>query len=502
MRDGRAIPELADAEAIRSAWADIVAAAERHNEPGVFTALVGYEFTSPPDMQNLHRNVIFRAGRVPEVPFSSLDSQNPEDLWAWLDARRAEGIEALAIPHNSNGSNGQMFKLTDWAGDPLDAAYADTRMRNEPVVEITQIKGTSETHPILSPNDEWAGFQIFPYRIASTLPSEPRGSYVRDALLNGLEMEESGGFNPFRFGFIGSSDTHSAGGDFEEWSSWSKNSAREGSPPQRGASPPAPAGRGGEQPPASLGARASVDATRTLFGSAGLAAVWAEENTRASIFDALRRKEIFATRGPRIRVRFFGGFALAEGLADDPDAVAKAYAAGVPMGGDLVAGAAGAGAPRFLLWALRDARSAPLQRLQVVKGWVEDGEGRERVYDVACSEGTAPDAATHRCPDNGAGVDLADCSITEGVGAEELRTMWTDPDFDPARRAFYYLRAIENPTCRWLAWDAVRAGVAPDPDLEPVIQERGWSSPIWYAPADGTAPGAAAGSAGAAGGGR
>ncbi len=313
------------------------------------------------------------------------------------------------------------------------------------------------------------------------------GSYVREALLHGIELEEKGGFNPFRFGFIGASDTHVAGGPFEESNYWSKAGAMDGTPQQRGSVPLDEPLENGER---------YADVYYHLWGSAGLAGAWAEENTRDSIFDALRRKETFATSGPRIRVRFFGGFALPDGLADDADAVAKAYAAGVAMGSDLVGsagasatglggggGATGGKGPSFLVWAMRDPKSAPLQRLQVVKGWVEDGKGQERVYDVACSDGLTPDPTTHRCPDNGATVDLATCKITDGKGAAELRTMWSDPVFDASRRAFYYTRVIENPTCRWSTWDAIRAGVAPNPKLEPTIQERAWSSPIWYVPA-------------------
>jgi hypothetical protein len=496
MAAGEPLPELYDHDVMRTAWSEIVASAERNNQPGRFTTFAGYEYTSAPDMQNLHRNVIFRSSNVPEAPFTALDSQNPEDLWAWLDARRAEGIEALAIPHNSNGSNGQMFKLADWAGNPFDAGYADLRLRNEPLVEITQVKGTSETHPIVSPNDEWAGFQIFPLRIATRIKSDVPGSYVREALLHGIELEEREGINPFKVGFIGSSDTHVAGGPFEESNYWSKAGAMDGTPQQRGSVPLSAAsatGAGSATPqPGQPGTGDLPDADGDgyadsyyhLWGSAGLAAVWAEENTRDAIYDALRRKETFATSGPRIRVRFFGGFALPDGLADDADAVAKAYASGVAMGGDLAApSGGGARAPQFLLWALRDAKSAALQRLQVVKGWVENGKGQELVYDVACSDGLAPDPATHRCPDNGATVELATCKITEGKGAGELRAVWTDPSFDASQRAFYYLRVLENPTCRWSTWDAIRAGVEPRKDLPPTIQERAWSSPIWYVPA-------------------
>jgi hypothetical protein len=472
LRTGQRLPELDVPEVGRTAWQDIVAAAERHYEPGRFTTLVGYEYTSPPESQNLHRNVIFRGNRVPDLPFTSLDSQNPEELWAWLDARRAEGIEALAIPHNSNGSNGQMFRLAKFEGGPFDADYAALRMRNEPLVEITQVKGTSDTHPMLSPNDEWAEFEIFPYRIATNIPSDVPGSYVREALLHGLEYEEREGFNPFRFGLIGSSDTHNGGSPVEEDNYFSKVGALDATPQRRGSVP--------LDQPLPDGSR-YADVYYDLWGAAGLAGVWAEQNTRESIYDALRRKETFATTGPRIRLRFFGGFSFPDGLVEDRDMVAKAYQSGVPMGGEL-SGAPPGGAPRFLLWATRDANSAALQRLQVVKGWVVDGKAQERVYDVACSDGGTPDPSTHRCPDNGASVNVADCSLTEGVGAAELRTLWTDPDFDASQRALYYVRVLENPTCRWSTWDAVRAGVDPAPGLPATIQERAWSSPIWYAP--------------------
>jgi hypothetical protein len=473
LRLGKKLPELDVPEVGQSAWQEMVAAAERHYEPGKFTTFVGYEYTSPPESQNLHRNVIFRGTRVPELPFSSLDSQNPEELWAWLDARRAEGIEALAIPHNSNGSNGQMFKLAKFEGGAFDADYAALRMRNEPLVEITQVKGTSDTHPMLSPNDEWADFEIFPYRIATNIPSDVPGSYVREALLHGLEYEEAEGFNPFHFGLIGASDTHNAAGPVEEDNYFSKIGSLDATPQRRGSVPlDEPLADGSEY----------ADTYYDLWGASGLAGVWAEENTRESLYDALRRKETFATSGPRMRVRFFGGFSFPDGLADDREMVAKAYESGVPMGGELAGGSGTNGAPRFLVWATRDPNSAALQRLQVVKGWIQDGKAQERVYDVACSDGGTPDATTHRCPDNGAAVDLADCSVSEGLGAAELRTLWTDPDFDRTRRALYYVRVLENPTCRWSTWDAIRAGVEPAPGLPTTIQERAWSSPTWYTP--------------------
>ena len=458
-----------DPDVVRSAWRETVEAAERHNDPGRFTTFVGYEFTGSPENQNLHRNVIFRGSAVPELPFSRLDSFNPEELWAWMDRNREAGIEALAIPHNSNGSNGLMFRLATYAGDPLDAAYAETRNRNEPLVEITQTKGTSDTHPALSPNDEWADFEIWSYRIGGgTTPSQPDGSYVRQAYLNGLRLEEESGFNPFRFGLVGATDNHAASGAPSESDFFTAGGA-----PQVGSSIPF-------DPPRADGRLYSESPLGALRGASGLTGVWAEENTRDAIFDAFRRKETFATTGPRMRVRFFAGYDYPDDLADDPDLVARAYAGGVAMGGELAA--PGDRVPRFLAWATRDPSSAPLQRLQVVKGWVDGGEAREQVYDAACSDGLAVDPETHRCPDNGATVDLADCGFSEDAGAAELRTLWTDPDFDPAQRAVYYVRVLENPSCRWSTWDAIRAGVEPRPDLPATIQERAWSSPIWVAP--------------------
>ncbi len=460
---------LLDLNVVRSAWRETIAAAERHNDPGRFTTFIAYEFTGSPENQNLHRNVIFRGSAAPEVPFSRLDSFNPEELWAWMDRNREAGIEALAIPHNSNGSNGLMFRLATYAGEPLDAAYVETRTRNEPLVEITQTKGTSDTHPALSPNDEWADFEIWSYRIGGgTTPSQPSGSYVREAYLNGLRLEEERGINPFRFGLVGATDNHAGSGAHTESDYFTA-----GGRPQRGSSIPF-------DPPRPDGSLYSASPLGAIRGASGLTGVWAEENTRDSIYDAFRRKETFATTGPRIRLRFFAGYDYPDDLADDPDLVAAAYANGVAMGGELVA--SGRRVPQFLVWASRDPASNPLARLQVIKGWVEDGEAHERVYDVACSDGASVDPETHRCPDSGATVDLDTCAARDGVGDAELRTLWTDPDFDATQRALYYVRVLENPSCRWSTWEAVRAGVEPRPDLPATIQERAWSSPIWVTP--------------------
>ncbi|MDZ7782526.1 MAG: DUF3604 domain-containing protein [Halioglobus sp.] len=473
----------------RSAWLDTIRAANDAYTPGRFTTFAAFEYTtSSDDRGNLHRNVIFRdTERLPAVPFSRFNSQDPEGLWRWMDRLRARGVESLAIPHNSNGSNGQMFKLTDWSDAPFDDDYSTRRRRNEPLVEITQVKGTSETHPLLSRNDEWADFEIAPYRVATKLYSEPAGSYVRNAYLRGLQVQAGGVANPYKFGLIGSSDTHTGANSLQERTFFSKAGMLDGTAQLRG-SIPASFLYGTVLKfldPSSLrevdGKTYLATSSFEYWSASGLAGVWAEENTRAAIYDAFRRKETFATSGPRIKVRFFAGYNFDKALLDSPSLTATAYRTGVTMGSDLAPDKGRA--PTFLVWALADPLAAPLQRVQVIKGYLEDGGHRERVYDVACSDGHAVDPATRRCPDNGAAVNLADCSITADVGAPELKTLWRDPDFRPGQEAFYYVRVLQNPTCRWSTWDAVRAGERPRPDLPATIQERAWSSPIWYRPA-------------------
>ncbi len=478
----------------RDAWADTVRAAEEHNDPGKFTTFVGYEYTSSTnDRGNLHRNVIFRgADKLPAMPFSRFHSQNPEGLWDWLDGLRDQGIEALAIPHNSNGSNGQMFKMVDWARNAMDDDYTKQRIRNEPLIELTQVKGTSETHPLLSPNDEWADFEIAPYRVATVLYSEPSGSYAREALLNGLVWQERGITNPYKFGFVAASDTHVAAMSDDESNFFMKVGLLDSTAELRGSVPlsqetrdalgPAP-GEGGSDSLLTLkevDGKEFVDGAQITFGASGFAAVWAEENTRDAIYNAFRRKETFATSGTRIKVRFFGSYDFDNALLSDKNVVARAYAEGVSMGSDLLAEKEKV--PTFVVWAVQDPMSAPLQRLQIIKGWVDNGDHNEEVYDVACSDGNEVDPDTHRCPDNGAKVNLEDCSISTDVGAAELKASWTDPDYNPQHHAFYYVRVLENPTCRWSTWDALRAGTTPRSDYPLTIQERAWTSPIWLIP--------------------
>ncbi len=478
MQANKVPKEFSDPSIAGRAWREVQDAAEHNNDPGRFTTLVGYEFTSAPDGRNLHRNVIFRTAKVPGLPFTANNSRNPEDLWRTMDGWRARGIEALAIPHNSNGSDGLMFQTTKFDGSPMDKAYADLRRRNEPLAEITQIKGTSETHPSLSPNDEWSNFEIMESYIGSNkMITKFAGGYVREALKDGILMQETHGFNPYKMGFIGSSDTHNAApGSVEERNFFSKVGREDATPELRGSVPPG--GARTWDPKAPL--PGANTARFQSWGASGLAAVWAEENSRDAIYAALRRKETFATSGPRIKVRFFAGYDFPADLTRRHDIVTQAYAHGVTMGGDLLPSRGRA--PQFLVWGVRDPNSGYLQRAQIVKGWVENGQAKERVFDVACSDHLPLDKTAWRCPNNGAKVDVATCATERFKGDVELRTVWTDPTFNPKQRAFYYVRVLENPSCRWSTWDALRNGTPPNPKLAATIEERAWSSPIWYEP--------------------
>ena len=501
----------------RTAWKDVIQSAQRHNDPGNFTTFVAYEFTAsttrsantqgssalgclftgngcgfdgtPPfENANLHRNVIYKGNKFTVEPFTRLKSVNPENLWSWMDDLRDRGVDTLAIPHNSNGSNGQMFEMENWEGLPISTQYAEFRMRNEPIVEMTQVKGTSETHPILSPDDEWADFEIMWQRIGNSAYSRPFGSYVRQAYLDGLGMDEEGRGNPYKFGMVGASDTHTGAISDDESDFHSKIGIFDGTPVGRGSVPISDEQvetlTGGQDIRQlsfkKIGGRNFNNTIFNTWGASGLAAVWAEENTRDSIFDAFRRKETYATSGSRIKLRFFGGYDLDEIILSSEDLIKEAYKKGVPMGQDIAASKGKA--PSFLIWAMRDKNAAPLQRVQIIKGWVEKNTGRpfEEVIDVACSDGLTPDPLTKRCPDNEALVDISDCSISSDRGANEIKTIWTDDSFDSSVKSFYYVRVLENPSCRWSTWDAIKNGTKPREDLQPTIQERAWSSPIWY----------------------
>ena len=480
----------------KSAWADVARSANEHNDPGNFTTFIGYEFTTSTDIEggNLHRNVIFESSKASIRPWTRIDSINPEDLWTWQDRLREKGVDTISMPHNSNGSNGQMFEMESFKGNALDVEYAEKRMRNEPLVEITQVKGTSETHPLLSPDDEWADFEIMDVRVGSRPPtySKPSGSYVREAYLNGLTLEFTKQGNPYKFGLIGSSDTHVVASSLDESNYWSKVGLLDGDPENRGSVPLKEENverleeymRAFNQPISTVSLEQGEYANTgfTQWGASGLAAAWAEENTRESLFAAFRRKETFATTGPRISVRFFGGYNLSSIDLNSESLVSEAYSKGVTMGADLLNN--DDQIPEFIVWALSDMNSAPLQRIQIIKGWIDMNSGRpkEKVFDVACSDGLEPDPITNRCPDNGARVNINDCSITSNVGSSELKTVWKDPEFKVDDKAFYYVRVLENPTCRWSTWDAIKSGFKPREGLHETIQERAWSSPIWYIP--------------------
>jgi hypothetical protein len=475
IESGETLKDVKNLKSIaESAWSREKDFANRNYRPGVFTTFIAYEWTSMPGGQNLHRNVIFRGDRAPN-PFSSIDSKEPEDLWKWLDKIRAQGYEALAIPHNSNASNGLMFDWNDSNGRPIDQAYAEERASNEPLVEIAQNKGNSETHPVLSPNDEFANFEFYDHLLTSPKKSRPEGSYVRYALGQGLEIaQRAGGVNPYKYGFVGASDFHNGLSTSSE-DAFAGNAS--GTDPSRPISNP-------EDFLKAMGEEHKTNVPNVYETSSGnLTGVWAEHNTRESLFDAFRRKETFATSGTRIKARFFGGWAFPANFLEQPTWARRAYADGVPMGADLPSRPAKATAPTFLAWGLKDPNGANLDRLQVIKIWLQDGRHVERIYDVALSGGRKVDARTGKTPVVGNTVDLASATYRNSIGVTELRSVWRDPDFNPSVPAAYYLRVLEIPTPRWSTIVSVKRHVPLPKDVPATLQERAWCSPIWYVPA-------------------
>ena len=460
--------------AVPGVWQEVQQFANDFNDPGKFTTFVAYEYTSFRERSNLHRNVIFRNDNVPDSPFSYFEAPSVEELWDLLEQNCTGNCEFLAIPHNSNLSNGDMFKPTNTDGSPLTAAQAARRVQNEPLAELMQTKGESECHPALG-NDELCDFEKLdgPNVVPCDENGEPKPcvfarNYVRNALKDGLLIEEDIGVNPFKLGFIGGGDTHNGTPGATEENTYKGHHGSSDNTPQL---------RVLELGLGRLG-------PNIINNPGGLAGVWAEENTRDAIFDALRRREAFATSGTRIHVRVFGGFDFDVDPDDDCDElIEEGEEEGVPMGSDLPTNDDDdEEAPQFLVCALQDANSAKLQRIQIIKGWVEGGQSQEQVYDVACSDGLTPDPVTGRCPDNGAGVNLSDCSVTGNAGDAQLTAVWTDPDFDESQRAFYYVRVLENQTCRWSSYDAIALGVPPSSQLPATVQERAWTSPIWFTP--------------------
>jgi hypothetical protein len=465
-----ALAPLATNEVVVPAWQELVEMANQHDRPGTFTAFVGYEYTSNPEAQNLHRNIIFRGSQVPDRPFTAMDSSNPEDLWRWMDDVRSKGDDLIAIPHNANGSNGLMFARTRYDGSPIDRVWADQRIRNEPVAEVMQIKGQSETRQILSPDDEWADFEVVPWRTLNpAFTSQPSGSYVRDALKTGLQLRGPLGQNPYALGMIGSTDGHNASSPFEEQNYTGKIGDSDGTPERRLAT----------ADPMNPFMRRFSDVS-IFWSAAGLAGIWADANTREDLFDSLRRRETFSTSGPRIRVRLFGGWNF-KALDAESDIARRGYDEGVPMGGELPAISADE-APTFLLAALKDPLEADLERIQIIKGWTEGEATREQVFDVACADGAEPNVENHRCPNRASAPDLSACEPDSTYGTREFNAWWRDPSFDPTERAFYYVRVLQVPTCRWSTYDANRLGISPPKIVPAAIQERAITSPIWYEP--------------------
>jgi hypothetical protein len=471
---------LAGSAMAKTYWQSATAAAEKYNEPGRFTAFIGFEWTAMPDGNNLHRNVIFRDGKDKAdtiIPLSAYDTADPEELWKWMAGyEQRTGGKLLAIAHNGNLSNGLMFDdVTLTSRKPLDRAYAESRMRWEPIYEVTQIKGTGESHPFLSRTDEFAKFEIWDSATlgaaspdAKTWPRE----YAREAYKRGLAYEAKLGVNPFKFGLIGSTDAHTSLPTTEEDNFFGKVSLLE---------PSADPIRFEEV----VAGRVNPDKSRQIHAyrtsAAGLAAVWSRENTREALWDAMKRKEVYATTGTRMTVRVFGGFNFTAKDLERADFAAYGYGNGVPMGGDLKS-APRAKAPTFLIRALRDADGANLDRVQVVKGWMDAaGKLHEKVYDVAWSGNRKP-GKDGKLPAVGNTVNVKDASYRNSIGAPYLSTYWKDPGFDPKQRAFYYVRVLEIPTPRWTTFDAKFFKVALPKDVPASIQERAYTSPIWYTP--------------------
>lgn len=472
------LQSLPGSDAYGSAWEETIDAAEKYNDPGRFTAFIGYEWTSNTGGNNLHRVVIFRddadkAERVePYTAIKPLGSDNPRDLWKWMNNyENKTGGQVLAIAHNGNLSNGIMFPIVEsFTGKPVDLEYVKTRAKWEPLYEVTQIKGDGEAHPFLSPNDEFANYETWDQGNLDLSVLKEKDmlqyEYARSALQIGLELENELGVNPYKFGMIGSTDSHTALATAGEDNFFGKHSGAEPGPKRW------------EHPMAEVGDKKYEGWSMV---SSGYAAVWAKENTREAIFDAMKRKETYATTGPRMIVRFFGGWDFSEEDAHNRLPAQIGYTKGVPMGGDLFPGPANK-VPTFLVAARKDSMSGNLDRIQIVKGWLDgDGKRQEKVYNVVWSGDRSLDASRN-LPPVGNTVDVANAIWTNTIGSPELITVWKDPDFNPSFRAVYYARVIEIPTPRWTAYEAKRFGVTMSSEVPMITQERAYTSPIWYTP--------------------
>ncbi len=465
---------------VKTVWEAYTETAAQYNEPGRFTAMIGYEWTSVPGGNNLHRNVLFRDDKDKAdqmMPFTSWESEDPEKLWEWMAAYEEKtGGHVLAIPHNGNLSNGRMFALVDFEGNPLTRDYAERRARWEILQEVMQTKGSSETHPSLSPTDEFADFGIAGWEYGNlTLTDSPETPdmrpymYLRAALQQGMKLEQELGFNPFKFGFIGGTDVHNGLTSIEEDNFFGKHVSQEPNPERW-----------------SEVAKEGLGKTRYTwqYTGAGYAAVWARENTRTELWDAMMRKEVYATSGSRITVRFFGGWNFTEDDAVGRNIAAVGYAKGVPMGGDLAAQKGSSVSPTFLVAALRDPLFGNLDRVQIIKGWLDaEGDMHEKIYDVVWGDADRRKINSEgRLTPVGNTVDVANATWSDTIGDPMLQTVWEDPDFDATQSAFYYARVLEIPTPHWTVYDRKRFGIEMSDEVPDFHQERAWTSPIWFTP--------------------
>ena len=462
------IPEFSDPAMLRSTWQAYSAIAEKYNQPGKFTTFVGFEWTSMPGGQNLHRCVIF-ANKGPEIPFTAFESQDAEQLWNYLEAQRKLGLEVIAVPHNGNISNGLMFDAKDFSGRPLTADYARRRTANEPLAEIIQGKGQSDTLPALSPTDEFANYELFTSLLSGAGEAKSAtGSYLRQAYGVGQQLREKLGVNPFKYGIEAGTDFHS-GITSTEASNY-----------------PGSHGNQDNDPKTVITATHSVVGEPPVtVGSGGLTGVWAEENTRQAIFAALKRRETFGTSGVRIRVRMFASWAYPQDATKDPDWIKAAYEKGVPMGSDLPPAPANA-KPTFLVAAMKDPNSGNLDRVQIIKVSTKNGKTQEKIFNVLWSGDRKVDPKTGKLPAVGNTVNIKTATFTNTIGAPELVGQWTDEEFDPKASTTYYARVLEIPTPRWSTYWSVKLNLPPNPKEPPAIQQRAWTSPIWYEPATAT----------------
>ncbi len=460
---GKPLEGLGDEKVGKSIWQHYVEIANSYNDPGKFTTFVGYEWTSLPGGANMHRNVIFRDDKVPAIPFTAMDSDKPEDLWSAMESWRDQGMTVFAMSHNGNASLGKMFAFTDSDGKFITKEYAARRNLNEPLHEAGQVKGVSMAHPQFSPDDEFADFELWNYYLPAGAPVPPlRTNYVREAWKMGLGLKHTVGANPFMFGLKGGSDTHGSINTFEEFNNRGNHSEMDDTPQKRYF--------------AKAGQSESVEGGSLFLNPGTLTGVWADENARGPIFDALQRRESYATSGTRIRLRAFASNDFPRNLLSKKDWVDKAYEKGVPMGGELNTGGKKL---QMAVWAEKSPHSANLDRIQIIKLWTDGIRDYEKIYNVAASGDRKPDPKTGKIAPVGNTVDIKTATYTNDIGAATLSALWTDPDYHPDQEAVYYVRVLEIPTPRWSTYDAVKLGVEPADTVPATLQERAWSSPIW-----------------------